>query len=79
MIPFSDTAPQYTVVYYLPKFIYADIKKGDYVGWAEAYTSDGILIGKSYIVADEDARVKYTEPRLTLFQRIIKFLEKDRR
>ncbi len=78
-IPYSKTVPQYTTTYFLPQFCYANIKKGDYVGWVELHTADGIFIGKSYIVAGENAEAVKTEPQLSQIEKLLKCLEKDRR
>ncbi len=78
-VPYSEKVPQYTTTYFLPRFCYASIKKGDYVGWIELHTADGILIGKSYIVAGENAEAVNAEPQLSLIKKFLKYIEEDRR
>lgn len=78
-IPYTQSVPEYQVSFFLPHFIYAGVKKGDYLGWVEVHTKSGILIGKSYIVADENAELKNTAPEKTLLDKILNFIEKDRR
>lgn len=65
-VPYYKTIPEYEVTYYIPRFVYAGIRKGDYIGWAEVYTKSGMLVDKIYIVSGENAPV-------------IKSKEKDRR
>jgi D-alanyl-D-alanine carboxypeptidase/D-alanyl-D-alanine carboxypeptidase (penicillin-binding protein 5/6) len=65
-VPYYQTIPEYEVTYYIPRFVYAGIRKGDYIGWAEVYTKSGMLVDKIYIVAGENAPV-------------INSIEKDRR
>jgi D-alanyl-D-alanine carboxypeptidase/D-alanyl-D-alanine carboxypeptidase (penicillin-binding protein 5/6) len=65
-VPYYKTIPEYEVAYYIPRFVYAGIRKGDYIGWAEVYTKSGMLVDKIYIVAGENAPV-------------INSIEKDRR
>lgn len=79
LIPYKSSVPEYVVSYYLPRFIYADVNKGDYIGWAELHTANGAFIGKTYIVANESLVARSSEPELSLVEKIIKYLEKDRR
>ena len=67
-VPYYKTIPEYEVAYYVPHFVYAGIKKGDYIGWAEVYTKSGMLVDKKYIVAGESAPVNQMNS-----------IEKDRR
>lgn len=78
-IPYTETPPRYTVEYYLPPFIYAEVRKGDFIGWAEIYTESGFYVGKTYIVANENLHTCVAEPEYSILQRILKYLEKDRR
>lgn len=78
-IPYSVSVPDYTVEYFLPKFVYSGIKKDDYLGWVELRTKRGILIGKTYIIAGVNAEEKSDEPKPSLFSGFLKYLEKDRR
>lgn len=78
-IPYKESMPDYSVTYYLPRFIYAGVSKGDYIGWAELHTTEGIFIGKTYIVADEGLEAQASEPEHTLIEKLLKYLEKDRR
>lgn len=54
-IPYSEALPEYSVVCFIPRFIYGGIEKGDYIGWVEVQTVTGACINKSYIVAKEEA------------------------
>lgn len=67
-VPYYKTIPEYEITYYIPRFVYAGIRKGDYIGWAEVYTKSGMLVDKIFIVAGESAPVMQTN-----------FIEKDRR
>ena len=78
-IPYTKSVPEYDVSYFLPHFIYADVKKGDYLGWIEIRTKGGILIGKSYVVANDNAKLRQMYSQKDLLEKILNFIEKDRR
>ena len=78
-IPYTQSVPEYEVSFFLPQFVYAGVKKGDYLGWVEVRTKKGFLIGKSYIVANENAELKQTSSEKTFFEKILNFIEKARR
>ncbi len=80
-IPYAQKSVKYGISFYIPRFLYAGINKGDYVGWVELHTESGILIDKVYLLADEKAdALKYErENKQTLIEKILKFTEKDRR
>ena len=71
--------PQYTVTEFIPRFVYGGIKKGDCIGWIEVRTSDGFFIDKAYLVSTENADVIIYPKEQTFFDKILKFIEKDRR
>ncbi len=78
-IPYTDNVPSYSVTYYIPRFTYAGLNKGDYIGWAELYTENNIFIGKTYIVANEAVEAVIKKPKRSFMDKIKKFTEKDRR
>lgn len=60
-----------TVVYVLP-FLYADVNKGDYVGWVEIKNNDGKVIDSSYLLCAQAAQIENNENgNTTVFQKII--------
>ncbi len=78
-ISYIDDVPQYTISWYLPHFVYGGIKKGDYIGWVELYTSEGIFIDKAYIVSGEKIDALSVVKKQSFTEKILKFIEKDRR
>ena len=79
LIPYKASVPQYTYNVYIPRFTYAPLKKGDYLGWVEVRTLEGILIKRVYVVSKESAQTQLPSPKQSFIERIIKFIEKDRR
>ena len=70
-IPYSEQLPEYSVVCFIPQFLYAGIKKGDYIGWVEIQTANGGLINKSYIVSCEDAEeMKASDKKGTFIEKL---------
>ncbi len=81
-IPFTDKKCDYTVTVCTPAFLYAGVKKGDYIGWVEVYTTGGILIDKKYLLSRDDAEaIEHNQNEKSKFELINKILNivKDRR
>jgi D-alanyl-D-alanine carboxypeptidase len=78
LIPYKATVPKYTYNVYMPRFLYAPMKKGDYIGWVDVYTPNDVLIKRVYIVCTEDIQVKQVSEE-TFLKKLIKFIVKDRR
>ncbi|MGN0587046.1 MAG: D-alanyl-D-alanine carboxypeptidase family protein, partial [Oscillospiraceae bacterium] len=66
--------PEITEKIYMPDFVYAPVKSGDAVGYAEYYTANGI-IGRTDIVAAADCAYKECEVEKPLYTIIIDFLK----
>lgn len=79
IIPYKAFVPRYTYNVYIPAFLYAPLNKGDYIGWVEVHTLNGILIKKAYIVCAEDIKPQQQITKETLLEKLIKFIVKDRR
>lgn len=56
-IPYYKVEPQYKIRYFLPRFVYAGVKKGDCLGWVELNDSKGKTIKKFYLVSNQAAPV----------------------
>ena len=66
--------PEITEKIYMSDFVYAPVKSGDVVGYAEYYTANGI-IGRTDIVAAADCAYKECEVEKPLYTIIIDFLK----
>ena len=55
-IPYFKEKPSYSIVYFVPPFVYGGVKKGDYIGWAELQDMSGNCIDKVYLCARHDIR-----------------------
>jgi D-alanyl-D-alanine carboxypeptidase/D-alanyl-D-alanine carboxypeptidase (penicillin-binding protein 5/6) len=50
-IPYYKEVPQYKLSYFVPRFIYSGIKKGDCIGWVEILDDKDVCIGEIYLVS----------------------------
>lgn len=55
-IPYFKEKPSYSIVYFIPPFVYGGVKKGDYIGWAELQDMSGKCIDKVYLCASHDIK-----------------------
>ena len=62
------------------KFLYADIKKGDRVGYVRMLSDDGKLLCESDLLAKEDAPICFDEKskKISLYEKILGILKIDR-
>ena len=76
VIPYCGEIPSYKVNVYAKPFVYAGVKKNDYMGSVEVVFSENMTIG-TYLIASEDADIfipEYTD--MTLREKVEEFLRK---
>lgn len=78
-VAYLNKVPEYNLQVFLPKFIYAPLYKNDFIGWVELYTKEGILIDKVYFTCKKDIEPSLKASEDTLVDKLLKYLEKDRR
>lgn len=78
-VAYLNKEPEYNLQVFLPKFIYAPVYKNDFIGWAELYTKEDILIDKVYFTCENDIQPSLKASEGNLFDKLLKYLEKDRR
>lgn len=78
-VAYLNKEPEYNLQVFLPKFIYAPVYKNDFIGWAELYTKEGILIDKVYFTCKNNIQPSLKASEDTLVDKLLKYLEKDRR
>ena len=67
----------YSTEIYVDSFLYAGVKKGDFVGRAEIKNEKGDVIVSSYLISDSDAEIKKCEKDTTdVFEKFIKIIRK---
>ena len=75
-IPYVDVIPEYTVSFYTDRFVYAGVKKNDYMGYVELSFSDKIIV-REYILSSEDAEIYVPKSSdITFLEKVKKFLRK---
>lgn len=68
----TEEFKDYETYVYAKKFLYADVKKGDYVGWVEMRNKNGKLITISYLVSAESAPLAVSDNQeVSVFRRIL--------
>lgn len=77
----SENEKETETILYCYKFLYAGVKKGDVVGCVKVFSDDKTLLCESDLISLENAPMNFTEKEkpITLFNKIIEFLEKENR
>ncbi len=77
----SENIKQTEIFVCCEKFLYADVKKGDVVGFVKVFSPDKTLLCESKLLSAEDATMNFTEKEkpASLFDKIKNFLEIENR
>jgi D-alanyl-D-alanine carboxypeptidase/D-alanyl-D-alanine carboxypeptidase (penicillin-binding protein 5/6) len=70
----NGKSPEITEKIHLPEFVYAPVKEGDTVGYAEYYCGDE-LIERVDIISAQDAAYKQSEVKTPIYRKIIDWLK----
>ncbi len=68
----TEEFKDYETYVYAKKFLYAGVKKGDYIGWVEVKNKNGKIITTSYILCADSAPIANTDNQnVSVFRKIL--------